>query len=476
LGLALACGVALAGGLLLAMGTLAQGPAVRYVAPAPDGADRGNDCADSSAPCATVQHAVDAAEPGDEIRVASGVYSDVQARAGISQVAAISKTVTLRGGYTTTNWTTAYPISQPTTLDAHGEGRVLTISGAISPTVEGLHLTGGDANGLGGSPSGDSGGGVLVISATLTLSECRILSNSATFGGGLQFYNSPGARLRGNTVGDNSARTQAGGLYFRNSPGATLISNTIRDNHVGPGPAQQYYGGAWFLNSDSATLRGNVIRGNYAQHNCGGLCFQGSRDISLEGNIVLSNTAGGLGGGLYLYNSAVTLTNDVIADNEADIGSGLCANRSSARLLHTTIARNVSDGLSASNGVFATDDGSHSSTVALTNTIVVSHMVGITVTTGSTVTVDGVLWFGNGVNYGGPGTITVTHEYSGNPAFAADGYHLRGASAAIDKGAYAEVDEDVDGDLRPQGGGYDLGADEFVRRVYLPAMVKNSGG
>ena len=114
-----------------------------YVAP---------DCTGVPVPChTTIQEAVDAAVPGDEIRVAVGDYTGVQTRTApagstvVTQVVYISKTVTIRGGYTTTNWTTPYPITQPTTLDAQEQGRVLYITGDISPTIEGLRITGGDA-------------------------------------------------------------------------------------------------------------------------------------------------------------------------------------------------------------------------------------------------------------------------------------------------------------------------------------------
>jgi hypothetical protein len=43
---------------------------------------------------------VDAASSGDEIRVATGTYTDIHQRAGITQVVYITKTVTVRGGYT----------------------------------------------------------------------------------------------------------------------------------------------------------------------------------------------------------------------------------------------------------------------------------------------------------------------------------------------------------------------------------------
>jgi pectin methylesterase-like acyl-CoA thioesterase len=50
-----------------------------------------------------VQAAVDAAIAGDVIKVAAGVYTGVNSYGGLSQVVYISRSVTIRGGYTTTN-------------------------------------------------------------------------------------------------------------------------------------------------------------------------------------------------------------------------------------------------------------------------------------------------------------------------------------------------------------------------------------
>ncbi len=101
----------------------------------------------------SVQAAVDAANDGDVIKMAAGVYTDVSVRPRdditttgvVTQVVYVSKTVTIQGGYTMANWITPDSDANLTTLDAQGRGRVIYVTGDISATFEGLRLTGGDA-------------------------------------------------------------------------------------------------------------------------------------------------------------------------------------------------------------------------------------------------------------------------------------------------------------------------------------------
>jgi hypothetical protein len=201
--------IALLSGLLFALAahpadvTLAQGSPVRYVAQSPAGNDTGNNCSNSATPCASVQHAVDVANTDDYIKVAAGTYTGIQSRAGITQVVYLSKTVTIRGGYTTTNWTVSDPKTNPVTLDAEGQGRALYVTGNTTPMIEGLSLTGGNAIGLGGAPSGSTGGGVLVAGASPTFRNNYIFNNDAAFGGGLAAYQSSKLMLINNIISEN---------------------------------------------------------------------------------------------------------------------------------------------------------------------------------------------------------------------------------------------------------------------------------
>lgn len=93
---------------------------------------------DGQFPCySTIQDAVDAASDESTIKVAAGVYTGVQTRTHITQVAYISKSLIIQGGYTTVDWNTSDPDANPVTLDAEGLGRGLVISGPITATVEG---------------------------------------------------------------------------------------------------------------------------------------------------------------------------------------------------------------------------------------------------------------------------------------------------------------------------------------------------
>ena len=522
--LALALGLGLALGLLCLLGSqnsvaLAD-PGILYVAP-------GGNCGGATPCYATVQAAVDAASEGDVIKVAQGTYTGVQNVPSLSsvwftatQVVVITKTVVVRGGYATSDWDAPHPAAHPTTLDAQGQGRVLYIKGNISPTIEGLRITGGDATGLvGGGYSYyrnayiDGGGGVYVREARATIRNCAIFSNTASTtrsgsGGGVYLASSE-ATLRGSTLQANTASTaydgsgSGGGVYLSYSK-ATLSDNTVIGNTGSM--ASWGSGGGVELFESEATLSGNTVISNTASasgNGYGGGLYLWISDATLNGNRIIGNRAStgggeGYGGGLMLTFSDAMLTNDVIADNQASaLGSGLYVDGSIARLVHTTIARNGSAGrvvaeaagLTGGSGGDGTglvvvgsvdwDGGYNTGIVVMTNTVLVGHTVGITVAERDMATLNATLWHDNTTNWAGTGMINRNNDRYGDPAFAADGYHLTAASAAIDRGVDARVKGDMDGDYRPQGAGYDIGADEYLATppmrpaIYLSLVPAN---
>jgi hypothetical protein len=294
---------------------------------------------------------VDEAQPNDEIHVASGVYTDVQTREDLPQVVYIDKTVTIRGGYTTSDWNTYDPQANPTTLDAQGLGRAIVITGTVDPIVDGLRITGGDAtglNGVAGYIENDAGGGIYINLATATITNCVITDNIASttyygLGGGLFLHHSE-STLNGNTVQNNLAgsgsavdyRTGHGGGLYLHYSNATLKDNLIQNNRAST--TYNGFGGGLFLFYSDATLTDNTIQNNIAgpPGNSpyfgfgGGLQIQGG-DAILKDNVIRNNTASaghslyhpGQGGGLRIVHSIVTLENNTIQNNTACInGNG----------------------------------------------------------------------------------------------------------------------------------------------------------
>jgi len=117
----------------------------------------------SASPCySSIQDAIDAASSDDEIRVAAGDYTQITTVGILKQVAYITKSLTIKGGYTSTDWENQDPISNVVNLNAQTQGRVVYIQGPdISVDLNGLTMSYGKANGQGGGSSGgDVGGGM----------------------------------------------------------------------------------------------------------------------------------------------------------------------------------------------------------------------------------------------------------------------------------------------------------------------------
>jgi hypothetical protein len=382
----------------------------------------------------SIQAAVDAAGVDDVIKVAGGIYTELHARDSMTQVVYISKTVTVRGGHTTSNWTTPDPVANPTTLDAHGLGRVLVIKKG-GPTIEGLIITGGAGY--------YSGGGIYVDGADPVIQGNLIISNSASGDGGAIWVSGGSAQIRNNHIVSNTA-TWAGGLRIINNADATIV--------------------------------GNGIESNVAQISGGGIdvdCCGGTTPLVAR-NYIVNNDGGSAGGGVQVVHTHARVVNNILMGNQASDGAailleGMVSYPVSATLLHNTLVGGWAGGEGVWSGAYVT--------ATLVNNIIVSHTVGIsnTAPASSTVTADHTLFGGNGTDYGSG--VSNIDEVVGDPAFvnpALGDYHIGRGSAAIDTAVDAGVNEDIDGQPRPIFAGYDVGADEYPRRAFLPLVLRNA--
>ena len=428
---------------------------------------------------------------GDTIYVAQGTYTGVD-----TAVVIVTKSITLFGGWDASM--TAPPARDPqvypTTLDGENARRGVYISGDITPTLDGFIVTRGNASNAATDPG--YGGGIYSSGANPIVTNNVITNNVAytsttnwAHGGGICVYGGYStpvmAVISDNLIANNKASTaylgKGGGLEVWYGSSVIVSNNTLQGNIAGA--TNNGMGGGLSLYNSSAVVSGSLIQNNQATPTgagFGGGFYSQFGDITLSGNIVISNAAQ-YGAVTFAYNTNVTLTNNIIAQNPAGgvFVRGGASFPLAGTLVHNTIAQNDKE------GVYAGWYSSGYSTLTLTNNIIVSHTTGIYAypdLNPNVVTATHTLFYGNDDDTDGS-TITSADEIiDSDPLFvdsAGWDYHLRADSPAIDTGATVPwLTTDVDGDARPwpTGGDYDIGADEANwRQVYLPLVLKSSG-
>jgi len=276
--------------LLLASLPVRATPDVRYVASGGCG---------SASPCySSVQAALDAAQAGDEIRVAAGTYSGVNNQGGLAQVVYIDKSLTIRGGFTTADWNTPDPDANPTELQAQTLGRVVYIAGTNTVvTLEGLRMTYGASNGLGGhSPTSyqnyDAGGGIYANQSSLTLDRCWLAQNASPSNG------------------------YGGGLYVRDGI-LTMTETTLNENEAGSGAAIFLYNSQSLIGSNSVLQNNRKMGGGAAVRVVGG-------EFTMSHSLVETTSSfGGDGGGVSIEKGAFLIENSVISGTKGLDGISL---------------------------------------------------------------------------------------------------------------------------------------------------------
>lgn len=246
------------------------------------------------------------------------------------------------------------------------------------------------------------------------------------------------------------------------------------------GKASLYEGGGVVVGwKAAATIRGNRITGNQARWGGGGVAVVGGgvTETVIEANRIYDNEAEGVlkpagggpgilqgpvaGGGLVVSNGPARVVNNWIYHNHniGESGDGLAAgawDSSIVEVLHNTIADNGGVG-----GVGLKVLGSSGNVIILDN-FLVGHDIAIDASGSRSVLSDYNGFYDNLLNHRS-GESEGANDVIGNPLFVERGagdFHLQYGSAAIDSGINAGVSVDIDGESRPLGGGYEIGADE----------------
>lgn len=285
-------------------------------------------CGSSSAPCKSIQAAVQQAQSGDTILVAGSsggtVYtypgsSSCEAETGAPAVVCVfKKQLTIRGGYRAGSWGSADPASNLTIIDGQGEYRGVFVLSYNEPNATGLTLDGftvrnGYGSGIGKRPGDDAlfgfGGGMFVeYAGTIVVRNATFDGNTARGGDRSSGYGGSGS---------------GGAISFRQVTNAQLLNVRFVKNKAlggaGSGRGGYSLGGGVF--TYATTLYGN------------GLVFDANQSIAgnATGNGIDGGQRGdGFGGAASFQQGSTVLFENVVATNNLARGGDAVENSGGA--------------------------------------------------------------------------------------------------------------------------------------------------
>ncbi|MCX7017174.1 MAG: right-handed parallel beta-helix repeat-containing protein [Candidatus Sumerlaeota bacterium] len=260
----------------------------------------------------TIQEAVDAAPPGDEIWVAEGVYSEqVILRADLSLYGGFSKAEAEVGERDLVHHTSAI-------VGVGGRGNFLLTIVDASVVFDGFTLERAFL-GLYISPSAKHSSirncrfmrnerGAYIEGSSCDIENCTFIENSGYEGSGLCAHQMAGLNIRNCIFEDNVCTGTRGTVLLDGCPDALVSASTIRDNVLRTVGSGDCYGGGICIWYSDAILEGCVISGNIAES-------------------IWNPVFHGFGGGIYCYRGEYptgdALANCLIVNNRADNGGGL---------------------------------------------------------------------------------------------------------------------------------------------------------
>ena len=369
----------------------------------------------------------------------------------------------------------------------YGGGMYIRGSAVISGNRVISNVASTSYSGGGGGIYISHAGGVQIIN-NVVLSNTGSITGGQGYGGGIYLTHSDGAIVDGNRIEHNVAQQKqgfsgsyGGGIVCLFSDDALFSHNTVRHNIASMVESGGFGGAIYIGESDRLHIQSNAFEGNWAsaigEGGGGALIANDAHDLLINGNQVLSNWAG-RGGGFYISSdSTFTMTNNIVAGNNSWYGGGGLAINTSAgervtgTILHNTFAAN---NLGYGEGRSAIHTYGPDVSLVLTNNLIYSHTYGVIVVPTSTVRLYNTLFYANDTDTSGSGEIHNTDPITGQDPLLDASYRLGAGSPAIDAGVDAGVSTDIDGDPRPLGDGYDIGADEFAwRHIYLPLVVRS---
>jgi len=377
-----------------------------------DAASPGGGTGTMDSPFKTINSAEAAAADGDEIHVKQGVYSLTAPGTG---TISLKSGVCLKGGYKPNDWYSQE--ADPSKTIISGEATVPCMYGSgltAATTIENFTISNGKVLALIG------GGGLYIVNSSSFIKDCVFNKNdcSGTGNGG-------------------------GGIYIDSefSNPSPTISNCAFTNNYG-----SRSGGGIFVYANTSPIIRNCAFTSNSIDGLGGGIYNQSSNLNVSSCTFSGNSANGGGGGIFNDQHSPTILNCTFVGNSAGgyIGGGMANAAASPTVINCTFANNNNAGISScypcspiiKNSIIYGNGGANIYNDTATPTVTYSCVGG---------------------GYAGTGNI------SSNPLFvnAPSNVHLQAGSPCKDTAtSEGAPSTDLDGNTRPYGAGYDMGAYE----------------
>ncbi|MCB0152077.1 MAG: DUF11 domain-containing protein, partial [Caldilineaceae bacterium] len=505
--------------LLAVVAVLGLAPGVRAqdtIHVTPDGSGNGSSWASPT----NLRNALSVAVSGDEIWVASGVYTpgptatySFTVKSGVQLYGGFAATETVR---TQRDW-----VANPTILSGDIGGNDITVGGVVTSTasivgtnawhvlwldgvvgdpittttvIDGFSITAGKAN---STDSHQNGGGLYCAGSgsgnecSPTIANVTFSGNLAAFGGGamyndgFDFYDTFAKGISSpsltNVIFSGNSAASGGAMYNYGKGGGSratsglsspsLMNVTFRDNTASVNGGAMYNDAMGYGESSpsltNVTFSGNSAANGGAMYNYGN--SSGDSSPSLVNVLFSGNSATNYGGAMCNYvgfssegTSRPTLVNVTFSGNSASGGGaisnqgGMYGGEVKASLVNAILWGNTA----TSNGAQISNS---SATAVISYTLVPSTTADI---------------YGAGITWG-PGNLTDGSAFTTTDIFvdaAIGNLRLAADSPAIDAGDSnalpSSVTTDLDSSIRIQGAAVDLGAYESASPALI-SLVKS---
>jgi parallel beta-helix repeat protein len=256
------------------------------------------------------------------------------------------------------------------------------------------------------------------------------------------------------------------GFKFHN--GETYDSVVDGFTFIGCHPASD--GGAIWCDASSPTITNCIFSGNIS-NDCGpGIRCTNNASPEISNCTFTGNTASEYGGGIYCNASSPTIINCTFSENESTRGGAIyCVFSSSPEIVNCTFSENTAN---IGGGVCAFSSSSPTITncILWDNSATSGHEIALSNSSSASVSYCDVEGGQLAASVGKDSTLDWgAGNIDEDPLFEGGGdYHISLASPCVDAGTDVAIYVDIDGDIRPQDAGYEIGSDEVSRMFYVP--------